>query len=226
MYKSIGIMILKYILYNILITLVFASVIYLIAADSRVKKEMDYELAENHAVSFIKVTDNYDRAGNESFSSFMERNDSLAKLQNLYNDFISSEILDYYEIAVQPVELTGEYIFADSFLYNDQAGLKNQETIYKNGEKGYVTPVKAIQMGRETLYKLGVEQYFEDTIQFSEEDFLFQDNIPVILGYHYKEYCRVGDVIEGRFLTENVNFVVKGFSGKMQSFHFISSPMI
>ena len=220
MHKNRSKRIVKYGLLSVMMMFMCVLSIFLIVNDLEVKVKINKKLAEEYSGSFIKVTDNYDRARNESFSSFMERDDSLARLQNLYNDFISSEILDYYEIAVQPVELTGEYIFADSFLYNDQAGLKNQETIYKNGEKGYVTPVKAIQMGRETLYKLGVEQYFEDTIQFSEEDFLFQDNIPVILGYHYKEYCRVGDVIEGRFLTENVNFVVKGFFRKDAVFSF------
>lgn len=188
--------------------------IYLMVADSRTEKKINYALEENHSGSFIKVTDNYDRNGYESFFEFMEEKDSLTKLQSIYNELKKSEILDYYEFAEQPVELTGEYKFSDQFIYNDEVDLKNQEISYENGRLEHITPVKSIQIGKETLDKLEVAQYFSDDIELTEADFIFEDGIPVVLGYNYKEYCKVGDVIEGIFLTQNINFVVKGFFDK------------
>lgn len=162
-------------------------------------------------VSFIKITDNYDRKGHKSFSDLMNDDESILRMIKMYDDLTNSDVVDYYEIDTQQLEILGEYAYSDQFLYDDNINVKNQKITYDNGENIYITPVKAIQLGEKTFEKLGVNQFIEDNVQMTEDDFIYKDNIPVILGCNYRDYCNIGDVIDGFFLTKNMNFVVKGF---------------
>ncbi|MFW5436301.1 ABC transporter [Paenibacillus apiarius] len=71
--------------------------------------------------------------------------------------------------------------------------------------------IKAIQMNKQAI------DHFQITVMdgqpFDIEDFknVNSKNIPVLLGYEYKNMYQVGDVIKGKYLFEDFNFHVKGF---------------
>lgn len=220
MFLNTSFQIARFVISILLMALAYVLLIYFFVSDQQKKIELKNYFHANNSIPLIKITDNYDRKGYESFGELMNKPDSIVKLKKMYHDLLSSEILDFYEVSMQPVELIGEYIYSENFLYNDDINIKNQEIKSENGEIFCITPLKSIQIGRETFYKLELEKYTMNGIELKQSDFTLTNDIPVILGYNYKEYYSVGDSINALFLSQNMNFVVTGFFNKETSLLF------
>jgi hypothetical protein len=200
---------------------------FLFVYSSIVSKEknlkFDEYTKENNMIHYIKITDNYDRRGYDTFSDFIESDNSVQKLKNLYHDLINSDTLKYLEIATQAIEFVGEYPYSDEFLYNGDISLKNQ-LIELDGGANYVTPLNSIQIGKETFERLELGDYVAEGNVFSGEDFVFKedDHVSIILGHNYKEYLNIGDNIDVKFLTKDMNLQVIGFLNKDTSVNLAS----
>ncbi|MCM3337976.1 ABC transporter [Paenibacillus sp. MER TA 81-3] len=120
--------------------------------------------------------------------------------------------------------LDEKYIYAFTqpakLLDYDDANKEIFRSYYEEGKRikpsmidniGPYYSIKAMQMNKQAI------DHFRITVMdgqpFDIEDFknVNSKNIPVLLGYEYKNIYQVGDVIKGKYLFEDINFHIKGF---------------
>ena len=75
------------------------------------------------------------------------------------------------------------------------------------GQNEYITPVDAFILNKKTMEKLGLDY-------FSEQDFIYNGEFPMVLGSGFEEYYNIGDTIPIEYLRENFNGKVVGFYDK------------
>lgn len=112
----------------------------------------------------------------------------------------------FIEFKASPIELIGYWdkplYLANGYGHKD---LTNQAIIHE-GRQIEITPVNAVQLGRDSQLFLFQKEIFQ------ESDFKQQDNkISLILGSDFKDYYKIGDEIEFIYLYKTWCGTVKGF---------------
>lgn len=98
-------------------------------------------------------------------------------------------------------------------MFYGKEDLTNQ-VVHIDGNETYVTPFKAIQLGATAFNLLFNADDICEGVGFNTTDFNDDTIVPVILGYGYKEFYHLGDVLELNYIFKPTKFEVIGFLKK------------
>ena len=159
--------------------------------------------------TFYQVVDNYnsDKYTEAELTQLIENDSFMNNLQSFNTELNSTDIIDFYDMKYQTVDFIGKWNkpkdLANGYGHKD---LTDQEvTIHEKNE--YLTPVNALILNKKTMEKLKLDY-------FSEQDFIYTGEFPMVLGSGFKEYYNIGDTIPIAYLRENFNGKVVGFYDK------------
>ena len=128
----------------------------------------------------------------------------MNNLQKFNNEMNSTDTVDFYDMKYETVDFIGKWNkpkdLANGYGNKD---LTDQE-ITIHGKNEYVTPVNALILNKKTMEKLKLDY-------FSEQDFIYTGEFPMVLGSGFKKYYNIGDTIPISYLRENFTGKVVGF---------------
>ena len=156
--------------------------------------------------TFYQVVDNYnsDKYTEAELTQLIENDSFMNNLQSFNTELNSTDIIDFYDMKYQTVDFIGKWNkpkdLANGYGHKD---LTDQEvTIHEKNE--YLTPVNALILNKKTMEKLKLDY-------FSEQDFIYNGEFPMVLGSDFKKYYNIGDTIPIAYLRENFTGKVVGF---------------
>lgn len=138
-----------------------------------------------------KLVDTADAVVSNIISDYYKVND----LKKFYNELVNNDNYIYYENINQPTyfgDFKGNDIFLDGYEYGET------DPPYSDNSKVFHA-VKQILINYNTMKEINIDERINEGNAFSEKDFFLKDyeKIPVILGYDYSKYYRIGDIIDG-----------------------------
>ena len=165
------------------------------------KFEQDY--GENH---FYWMNEDFN---DQVFYTYMEEENSIQyhALINLVNDLYNEKNFDYYTCNAQPFMMEGTA--QDIFLFGYEGGDIEGEKFVQDGVD--YSQVKVLQVSEKFFTCNHVKVKIGE--EFTKEDYNYLENheVPVLLGSAYQDVYRIGDVIEGNYISERMKLKVKGF---------------
>ena len=159
--------------------------------------------------TFYQVVDNYktDKYTEAELSKITGNDSFMNNLQKFNNEINSTDTVDFYDMKYETVDFIGKWDkpkdLANGYGHKD---LTDQEVTIK-GQSEYITPVNAFILNQKTMQKLGLDY-------LSDQDFIYNGEFPMVLGYGFKEYYNIGDTIPIAYLREKFNGKVVGFYDK------------
>ncbi len=160
--------------------------------------------------TYFQVIDKYNTRyfSMEELDNMYSQPDFLENLVTFNDELINHLDSEYQfiEFNASPIELIGHWnkplSLANGYGHKD---LTNQQ-IEHEGKQVEITPVNAIQLGKESQILLLNEEIFQ------ENDFQQEENhISLVLGNDFKDYYKIGDEIEFIYLYKTWVGTVKGF---------------
>ena len=159
--------------------------------------------------TFYQVVDNYntDKYTEAELAQITGNDSFIDTLQKFNEELNSTDTVDFYDMKYETVDFIGKWDkpkdLSNGYGHKD---LTDQEVTIK-GQSEYITPVDAFILNKKTMEKLGLDY-------FSEQDFIYNGEFPLVLGSGFKEYYNIGDTIPIEYLRENFNGKVVGFYDK------------
>ena len=159
--------------------------------------------------TFYQVVDNYkaDKYTEAELKKIIENDSFMNNLQSFNTELNSTDIVDFYDMKYETVDFIGKWNkpkdLANGYGHKD---LTDQEVTIK-GKSEYITPVNAFILNQKAMQKLGLDY-------LSDQDFIYNGEFPMVLGYGFKEYYNIGDTIPIRYSGERFNGKVVGFYDK------------
>ncbi|EGG87761.1 hypothetical protein HMPREF0491_00935 [Lachnospiraceae oral taxon 107 str. F0167] len=159
--------------------------------------------------TFYQVVDNYntDKYTEAELAQITGNDSFIDTLQKFNAELNSTDTVDFYDMKYETVAFIGKWDkpkdLANGYGHKD---LTDQEVTIK-GKNEYITPVDAFILNKKTMEKLGLDY-------FSEQDFIYNGEFPMVLGSGFEEYYNIGDTIPIEYLRENFNGKVVGFYDK------------
>ena len=159
--------------------------------------------------TFYQVVDNYntDKYTQKELAQITGSDSFIDTLQKFNAEMNSTDTVDFYDMKYETVAFIGKWDkpkdLANGYGHKD---LTDQEVTIK-GKNEYITPVDAFILNKKTMEKLGLDY-------FSEQDFIYNGEFPMVLGSGFEEYYNIGDTIPIEYLRENFNGKVVGFYDK------------
>lgn len=156
--------------------------------------------------TFYQVVDNYetDKYTEAELAQLTGSDSFIDTLQKFNEELNSTDTVDFYDMKYETVDFIGRWNkpkdLANGYGHKD---LTDQEVTIK-GQSEYITPVNAFILNKKTMEKLGLDY-------FSEQDFIYNGEFPLVLGSGFKEYYNIGDTIPIAYLREKFNGKVVGF---------------
>ena len=154
----------------------------------------------------VDIFDNYSENELDTFLSCPESVDRIIEInKSLHRDF------DFIELYEQPVEYVGMFQMNPDMVDGPPDKAINQQSIDKEGNPEWITPLKTIEMGESFCGEM--EQCISEGRPFTSEDYLYTDGkvIPIIAGSDYSQYLRLGDRLTMFFIDDYFDFEVVGF---------------
>ena len=159
--------------------------------------------------TFYQVVDNYntDKYTEAELAQITGNDSFIDTLQKFNAELNSTDTVDFYDMKYETVAFIGKWDkpkdLANGYGHKD---LTDQEVTIK-GKNEYITPVNVFSLNKKTMEKLGLDY-------FSEQDFIYNGEFPMVLGSGFEEYYNIGDTIPIEYLRENFNGKVVGFYDK------------
>ena len=159
--------------------------------------------------TFYQVVDNYntDKYTEVELAQITGNDSFIDTLQKFNAELNSTDTVDFYDMKYETVAFIGKWDkpkdLANGYGHKD---LTDQEVTIK-GKNEYITPVNVFSLNKKTMEKLGLDY-------FSEQDFIYNGEFPMVLGSGFEEYYNIGDTIPIAYLRENFNGKVVGFYDK------------
>lgn len=159
--------------------------------------------------TFYQVVSNYnsDNYTSTELAELKKNNSFIDNLQKFNAELNSADTVDFYDMKYETVDFIGKWDkpkdLANGYGNKD---LTDQEVTIK-GQTEYITPVNALILNQKTMEKLGLDY-------LSDQDFIYNGEFPMVLGYGFKEYYNIGDTIPIRYSGERFNGKVVGFYDK------------
>ena len=159
--------------------------------------------------TFYQVVDNYntDKYTKKELAQITGSDSFIDTLQKFNEELNSTDIVDFYDMKYETVDFIGKWDkpknLANGYGHKD---LTDQEVTIK-GKSEYITPVDTFILNQKTMQKLGLDY-------LSDQDFIYNGEFPMVLGYGFKEYYNIGDTIPITYLREKFNGKVVGFYDK------------
>lgn len=164
---------------------------------------------ESVVINCLGVADLYDTKGMMNYNEFFSDNSSLSNLKE-FNAKLNTEF-EYFELGFQHLEqdtyYAGDKKFSD---FDVEENLTNQ-VVNVDGNVKYVTPFKTVHFGQRTFNLLFDADDIYEGVGFNDADFTDDATVPVILGYDYKEFYHLGDILELNYIFKPTKFEVIGF---------------
>lgn len=158
-------------------------------------KKMFYQVVSNYN------TDNYSES---ELNQITHDSLFLENIKKFNEELNSTEDINFYDMKHEAVEFIGPWNkpkdLANGYGNKD---LTDQQVIVDDKAE-YITPVDAFILNKRTQDKLGWDF-------FSEDNFLYNDELPIVLGHGFKEYYNIGDIIPVLYLREAFNGRIIGF---------------
>ncbi|WP_295091935.1 ABC transporter permease [Ruminococcus sp.] len=142
--------------------------------------------------SICKISDNY--FGDEG-EAFFSRADNVGALKKIYKWENTTDLFNYILISHQNV-------------YIENKKWPENCSIYFEGEK-ISDAYYSLQVNPEFFRYFDID--LSEGIVFTEEDYLLDDNIPILMGSDYKNYCSIGEKIEMDYIGAILQCTVIGF---------------
>ena len=158
---------------------------------------------------FYQVVSNYnsDNYTSTELAELKKNSSFIDNLQKFNMELNSTDTVDFYDMKYETVDFIGKWNkpkdLANGYGNKD---LTDQEVTIK-GQSEYITPVNAFILNQKTMQKLGLDY-------LSDQDFIYNGEFPMVLGYGFKEYYNIGDTIPIRYSGERFNGKVVGFYDK------------
>ena len=159
--------------------------------------------------TFYQVVDNYktDKYTEAELAQITGSDSFIDNLQKFNTELNSTDTVDFYDMKYDTVDFIGKWNkpkdLANGYGHKD---LTDQEVTIK-GKSEYITPVDTFILNQKTMQKLGLDY-------LSDQDFIYNGEFPMVLGYGFKEYYNIGDTIPITYLREKFNGKVVGFYDK------------
>ena len=158
---------------------------------------------------FYQVSDAYSTSNYtlEELEELKKNSSFIDNLQKFNTELNSTDTVDFYDMKYDTVDFIGKWNkpkdLANGYGHKD---LTDQEVTIK-GKSEYITPVNTFILNQKTMQKLGLNY-------LSDQDFIYNGEFPMVLGYGFKEYYNIGDTIPIRYSGERFNGKVVGFYDK------------
>ncbi|OYO76073.1 hypothetical protein C8E03_10273 [Lachnotalea glycerini] len=168
---------------------------------------------------YIDIDYNYSNSEQE-FSYYLGQASYCDKLSAFYEEIISSKHLNYMEVAKQQIDYRGEFHGSDEFAAGQVNQLINNQ---------YDTPLLSIQIGELTFRSNVVTGFILEGDSFEADDFSYKERktMPVILGYDYRNYLKIGDTFPINYLVYGeFDAYVAGFYNKGASIQYKDESII
>lgn len=145
------------------------------------------------------------------FEELYEKPNGEALLKQMYDKEKNSDVFKYCEFYEQFL-----YIFNYSgpsiFKYGYEDGMEAENVKLKNnGREVPASSIKSIQVSNNCFTKFNIRLL--NGRYFSDNDFNFtnKEKVPVLMGYEYKDYFKIGQELECNYIAKNFSLVIVGF---------------
>lgn len=126
----------------------------------------------------------------ESVSSFVKDYEKVVHLKDFYNELGNNSLIEYYEEIEQPVEVD-EFKATEIFRYGYEEQFESDE-------------IKQILLNYNSWHNNNLCEKNIEGDDLKKSDFVQEnyEEIPVILGYEYRDYYNIGDTMDVTLSTD------------------------
>lgn len=126
----------------------------------------------------------------ESVSSFVKDYEKVVHLKDFYNELRNNSLIEYYEEIEQPVEVD-EFKATEIFRYGYEEQFESDE-------------IKQILLNYNSWHNNNLCEKIIEGDDLKKSDFVQEnyEEIPVILGYEYRDYYNIGDTMDVTLSTD------------------------
>ena len=126
----------------------------------------------------------------ESVSSFVKDYEKVVHLKDFYNELGNNSLIEYYEEIEQPVEVD-EFKATEIFRYGYEEQFESDE-------------IKQILLNYNSWHNNNLCEKIIEGYDLKKSDFVQEnyEEIPVILGYEYRDYYNIGDTMDVTLSTD------------------------
>lgn len=126
----------------------------------------------------------------ESASSFVKDYEKVVHLKDFYNELGNNSLIEYYEEIEQPVEVD-EFKATEIFRYGYEEQFESDE-------------IKQILLNYNSWHNNNLCEKIIEGDDLKKSDFVQEnyEEIPVILGYEYRDYYNIGDTMDVTLSTD------------------------
>lgn len=126
----------------------------------------------------------------ESVSSFVKDYEKVVHLKDFYNELGNNSLIEYYEEIEQPVEVD-EFKATEIFRYGYEEQFESDE-------------IKQILLNYNSWHNNNLCEKIIEGDDLKKSDFVQEnyEEIPVILGYEYRDYYNIGDTMDVTLPTD------------------------
>lgn len=126
----------------------------------------------------------------ESVSSFVKDYEKVVHLKDFYNELGNNSLIEYYEEIEQPVEVD-EFKATEIFRYGYEEQFESDE-------------IKQILLNYNSWHNNNLCEKIIEGDDLKKSDFVQEnyEEIPVILGYDYRDYYNIGDTMDVTLSTD------------------------
>lgn len=126
----------------------------------------------------------------ESVSSFVKDYEKVVHLKDFYNELGNNSLIEYYEEIEQPVEVD-EFKATEIFRYGYEEQFESDE-------------IKQILLNYNSWHNNNLCEKIIEGDDLKKSDFVQEnyEEIPVILGYEYRDYYNIGDTMDVTLSTD------------------------
>ena len=126
----------------------------------------------------------------ESVSSFVKDYEKVVHLKDFYNELGNNSLIEYYEEIEQPVE-ADEFKATEIFRYGYEEQFESDE-------------IKQILLNYNSWHNNNLCEKIIEGDDLKKSDFVQEnyEEIPVILGYEYRDYYNIGDTMDVTLSTD------------------------
>lgn len=126
----------------------------------------------------------------ESVSSFVKDYEKVVHLKDFYNELGNNSLIEYYEEIEQPVEVD-EFKATEIFRYGYEEQFESDE-------------IKQILLNYNSWHNNNLCEKIIEGDDLKKSDFVQEnyEEVPVILGYEYRDYYNIGDTMDVTLSTD------------------------
>ena len=150
----------------------------------------------------------------EGFGELYENPNGEELLKQMYIKLKNNDTFRYYEFYKQFLYILN-YSGPSVFKYGYEEGMEAEDVEFgNNGNNILASPIKSVQVSNNCFARFNLELH--SGRHFNSNDFDYDDKkqIPVIMGYEYKDHFNIGQELECIYIAKKFQLVIIGFLEK------------